>query len=213
MLCIQNLESSCGECQNVLATEDNLRRRGLSFPSRCSLCLVETKSVNHLLWECDAVVPIWHWLLDIFLLHSCPKSMKDALGMGDNLSRNAAIFKDKKLNRNKIKVTLLALVKESSCLLQNSMHNTVTDLQIILKLGVSTRARPALCIKSCRWILPWYEEIKLNYGSSTMGNPGKVGLGVIARTHTGEVLGVRTKGMGIMNTLEAECFAIMEALS
>ncbi|KAF6163978.1 hypothetical protein GIB67_011669 [Kingdonia uniflora] len=124
-----------------------------------------------------------------------------------------AIFKDKKLNRNKIKVTLLALVKESSCLLQNSMHNTVTDLQIISKLGVSTRARPALCIKSCRWILPWYEEIKLNYGSSTIGNPGKVGLGVIARTHTGEVLGVRTKGMGIMNTLEAECFAIMEALS
>ncbi|KAF6155191.1 hypothetical protein GIB67_019717 [Kingdonia uniflora] len=34
-------------CQNVLATEDNFRRRGLSFPSRCSLCLVETESVNH----------------------------------------------------------------------------------------------------------------------------------------------------------------------
>ncbi|KAF6148641.1 hypothetical protein GIB67_042600 [Kingdonia uniflora] len=160
--------------------------------------------------------------------------MKEALGMGDNLStyvkdlwrsavtnlahliwllRNAAIFNEKKVDNNKIKVTLLALVKEFCCLSQSSMHNTVTDLQIILKLGVSTRARPTPCIKSCRWILPWYEEIKLNCDSSTMENPGKAGLGVIARTQTGDVLRVKTKGMGIMNSLEAECFAIMEVLS
>ncbi|KAF6151738.1 hypothetical protein GIB67_002021 [Kingdonia uniflora] len=124
--------------------------------------------------------------------------------------RNSAFFHSMhKIKSTKNNITEVVTADGSSITDVNDIQSHI----IISKLGVSTRARPAPCIKSRRWILPWYEEIKLNCGSSTMGNPGKVGLGVIARTHTGEVLGVRTKGMGIMNTLEAECFAIMEALS
>ncbi|KAF6161020.1 hypothetical protein GIB67_007661 [Kingdonia uniflora] len=221
-------------CHNVLVTEDNLRRRGFSFPSRCPLCLLESETANHLFWDCALVVPIWQWLLDSFMVHGYPHCMQESLGLGDNmsmyikdlwraavinlsqliwLSRNAVVFNEVKFNRNTIKVKLLAVIKETSVMTQNSMNNTVADLQIISKLGVATRARPAPSIKSCRWILPWYEEIKLNCCSSTMGNPGKARLGVIARTHTGAVLGVRTKGKGIINRFDAECSAIMEALS
>ncbi|KAF6156294.1 hypothetical protein GIB67_008064 [Kingdonia uniflora] len=45
--------------QNVLATEDNLRRRGLSFPSRCSLCHIHSESIHHLLRDCGIVAPLW----------------------------------------------------------------------------------------------------------------------------------------------------------
>ncbi|KAF6167529.1 hypothetical protein GIB67_031730 [Kingdonia uniflora] len=48
---------------------------------------------------------------------------------------------------------------------------------------------------------------------STIGNPGKAGLGVMTRTHTCEVLGVRIKGLGVINSFDFDCSAILEALS
>ncbi|KAF6154475.1 hypothetical protein GIB67_028367 [Kingdonia uniflora] len=162
-------------CQNVLATEDNLRRRRLSFPSRCSLCQMHSESLQHLLWDYGIVAPLWQWLLDMFMINSFPHNMKESLGLGEKmsmyikdlwraavinlthliwLSRNSIIFKEERFNGNKLKVNLLVLLKEVASLSVNSMNNTVTDLQIISKLGVQVRARPAPCIESCRWMLP-----------------------------------------------------------
>ncbi|KAF6171542.1 hypothetical protein GIB67_018066 [Kingdonia uniflora] len=147
------------------------------------------------------------WLIDLFMLNSFPNNMQELLGLGETMSR------EERYNGIKIKVHLMVLIKEAASLSVNSMHNTIADLQMISKLGVKARARPAPCIASCRWKLPWLEEIKLNCYSSTLGNPGKSGLGVIARTHSGKVLGVRIKGLGVLNRPEAECSALLEAMS
>ncbi|KAF6165225.1 hypothetical protein GIB67_030407, partial [Kingdonia uniflora] len=123
--------------------------------------------------------------------------------------KNLVIFKEERFYGNKIKVQLLALIKEAASLLDNCMNNSVLDLQIISKLGVQVRARPLPRIASCRWTLPWFEEIKINCNGSTLGNPGKAGLGLIARNHSGDVLGVRTKGLGVLSRPDAECYAIV----
>ncbi|KAF6168177.1 hypothetical protein GIB67_011562 [Kingdonia uniflora] len=107
---------------------------------------------------------------------------------------------------------LQALIKEAASLSNNWMSNTVLDLQIVSKLGVHVRAQPLPCIASCRWKLPWLEEVKINCNSSTLGNPGKAGLGLIARNHSGDVLGARTKGLGVLCRPEAECYAMLEAM-
>ncbi|KAF6171543.1 hypothetical protein GIB67_018067 [Kingdonia uniflora] len=174
------------------------------------------------------------WLIDLFMLNSFPNNMQELLGLGETMSRyikdlwrtavinlshliwlarNSIIFREERYNGIKIKVHLMVLIKEAASPSVNSMHNTIADLQMISKLGVKARARPAPCIASCRWKLPWFEEINLNCYSSTLGNPGKSGLGVIARTHSGKVLGVRIKGLGVLNRPEAECCALLEAMS
>ncbi|KAF6155456.1 hypothetical protein GIB67_019982 [Kingdonia uniflora] len=136
---------------------------------------VNCNMIDKRVWRHNSqVVPIWHWIMDIFLFNSYPQFMKKALGMGDNLNTYV-----KDLWRSAVTnlAHLIWLSRNAAISTKRSMPNSVSDLLIISKLGVSTRARPALCIKSCRWILPWYKEIKLNYDSSTMGNPGKASLG------------------------------------
>ncbi|KAF6134221.1 hypothetical protein GIB67_010020 [Kingdonia uniflora] len=86
------------------------------------------------------------------------------------------------------------------------LYGGVTDLKTTLKI-------PAPRIQSCRWILPWFEETKINSDVSAIGNPGKTGIGAIARSHSVEVLGVLIKGLGIIPPLYAESDAILESLS
>ncbi|KAF6150737.1 hypothetical protein GIB67_020820 [Kingdonia uniflora] len=54
---------------------------------------------------------------------------------------------------------------------------------------------------------------KINCDGSANGNPGKAGLGVVARNPFGVVVGVLTKGLGITFSYYAECEAIIEVLS
>ncbi|KAF6146239.1 hypothetical protein GIB67_011711 [Kingdonia uniflora] len=175
-------------CQNVLATEDNVRRRGISIPSRCPLCQQQSESIQHLFWDCDAVAPLWQWLLDLFQISSFPHNMKEMLGLGDKMSM---YIKD--LWRAAV-MNLIQLIRLS----QNS---------VIIKeeLGDQVRARPLPRIASCRWTF--------NCNNSILGNPGKAGLGLIARNHSGDVLGVRTKGLGVLSRPDAKCYAMLEAMS
>ncbi|KAF6157177.1 hypothetical protein GIB67_041638 [Kingdonia uniflora] len=198
-----------------------------------SLCKQQSETIQHLIWDCDVVDTLWQWLLDLFQIYNCPHNIKEMLEMGDRMSlyikdlwraavihlsqliwlaRNSVIFKEERFFGNKIKVQLLALIKEAPSLSDNWMNNTVLDLQIFSKLGVHVRARPLPCIASCRWKFPWLEEVKINCNSSTFGNLGKAGLGLIARNHSGDVLGVRTKGLGVLCRPEAECYAMLEAM-
>ncbi|KAF6153111.1 hypothetical protein GIB67_034833 [Kingdonia uniflora] len=48
-------------------------------------------------------------------------------------------------------------------------------------------------IKSCRWLLPRVDEIKLYFDGSALGNPGPAGIGVIYRSNDGAVLGTSVK--------------------
>ncbi|KAF6157194.1 hypothetical protein GIB67_041655 [Kingdonia uniflora] len=79
-------------------------------------------------------------------------------------------------------------------------------------LGVPTKAKPLLRIQSCTWVLPWFQEVKINYGAAAISSPGKVRIGAVARSHKGEVLGVLTKGIGTKTLFLSECEVIISAL-
>ncbi|XP_058776615.1 uncharacterized protein LOC131650935 [Vicia villosa] len=50
---------------NKLPTNDNLKIRGLSFPSLCSLCLSHCENSTHLFFECKFAKNIWSWFAGI----------------------------------------------------------------------------------------------------------------------------------------------------
>ncbi|KAF6162647.1 hypothetical protein GIB67_013261 [Kingdonia uniflora] len=109
------------------------------------------------------------------------------------LTRINLIFEGKLASSQVIMANLLSAAKDVALSSVDHMHNSVSDLTIIANLGVQTRARQTPILQKCRWILPWYEEIMLNCDCSALGNPGKVDLGIVARDHAGNFLGVITK--------------------
>ncbi|KAF6169075.1 hypothetical protein GIB67_038572 [Kingdonia uniflora] len=68
-------------------------------------------------------------------------------------------------------------------------------------------------VRSCRWVLPWYEKIKASCDSSSLGNPGTGGLSDVFRDHEGIVLAASSKRIGNIASYMAECQAVVEALS
>ncbi|KAF6139539.1 hypothetical protein GIB67_015496 [Kingdonia uniflora] len=123
------------------------------------------------------------------------------------------VFDGTSLNITLLQSKLFVSIQDSANLSSGCMFNTCKELSIVSSLCVPTKPRPAPIIQRCRWILPWFEEIKINCVGSATGNPGKAGIGAIARSHSGEVLGVLIKGLGIIPPLYTECEAILENLS
>ncbi|KAJ4782011.1 RNA-directed DNA polymerase (reverse transcriptase)-related family protein [Rhynchospora pubera] len=66
--------------QNKIATLDNLQRRGWSLPNRCSLCLADCETVQHLFNQCPFSLDFFH------CLSSTPTFM--------SLGNSSALFKD-----------------------------------------------------------------------------------------------------------------------
>lgn len=47
-------------CANILPTKGNLHRRGVVEDPMCPICKLEPKTVSHVLWNCLAVLDVWH---------------------------------------------------------------------------------------------------------------------------------------------------------
>ncbi|KAF6155633.1 hypothetical protein GIB67_034728 [Kingdonia uniflora] len=127
-------------------------------------------------------------------------------------TRNKCTYEDKEVNLSECKGLILSFIKDCSQLSKSCM-NSPFDLMIVSNLGVSSHLRRAPRIRSCRWILPWYEEVKISCDGSSMGNPGMGGVGVVFRNHEGEVIGVFVHNLDIVPSFFAECFAIIDGLS
>ncbi|KAF6150097.1 hypothetical protein GIB67_038156 [Kingdonia uniflora] len=115
-------------------------------------------------------------------------------------------------NINDIKRRSLVVIKDAAGLSCNSMANNYLELSIVAALGVPIKARPLPRIQSTTWALPWFQEVKINCGVAAIGSTGKAGVGVAARNHLGDVLGILTKGLGNTTLFFSECEAILGAI-
>ncbi|XP_042515354.1 uncharacterized protein LOC122089723 [Macadamia integrifolia] len=52
--------------QGKLPCDDKIKARGILFPSRCELCMIEEESINHLFLECKCVRYLWSSFSSIF---------------------------------------------------------------------------------------------------------------------------------------------------
>ncbi|CAN0884339.1 LINE-1 retrotransposable element ORF2 protein [Linum grandiflorum] len=64
---------------NAIATIDNLRKRGMMVPNRCSLCCMAEESVGHLLLHCPFSSKVWSFFAQTIGVHG--PLPRDVLGL------------------------------------------------------------------------------------------------------------------------------------
>ncbi|XP_026435162.1 uncharacterized protein LOC113332877 [Papaver somniferum] len=52
--------------RGACATEETVRKKGFLTVSNCYLCGNNQDTMEHILWQCDFSVQIWHWLGGLF---------------------------------------------------------------------------------------------------------------------------------------------------
>lgn len=68
--------------QDCVATEDNLSRRGVNFPSMCRLCRSEEETLEHLIWHCKFSKQLWRWVTKFFSIRYNFQSIMKAIRQG-----------------------------------------------------------------------------------------------------------------------------------
>jgi hypothetical protein len=64
-------------CNNILLTKGNLSRRVVTQDDKCPICKLDTKTIRHNLWSCQATKDVWM---------ECPLKIQKSLGDEDDFS-------------------------------------------------------------------------------------------------------------------------------
>lgn len=91
-------------------------------------------------------------------------------------------------------------------------YNNAEDRYTIINLGLSFHPAPTKRIKTCAFLPPEGDEIKINVDGSVMGNPKTAGYGGIFRDRSDTVLLVIAKGIGYTDIFWVKCLAIVECV-
>ncbi|KAF6134180.1 hypothetical protein GIB67_013577 [Kingdonia uniflora] len=127
------------------------------------------------------------------------------------IEKQKLIHEAQAVNNRISKVQILRPIHNPDKFSKGTMNNSVEDLSIFHQLGVPLKFKRPHRIRSCRCELPRFEEIKINCDGASLGNPGISGTGSVFRDHTGVVLGVYMKNIGVAYYL-AECSSIISSL-
>jgi hypothetical protein len=46
-------------CNNILPTKGNLSKRAVTQDDKCPICKLETETIGHSLWSCQAAKDVW----------------------------------------------------------------------------------------------------------------------------------------------------------
>ncbi|KAF6135518.1 hypothetical protein GIB67_015371 [Kingdonia uniflora] len=181
----------------ILPTNDLIQRKGIQLVSICTHCGLTAESTNHLFFECNVVKVLWSWATSTF----------NIAFIAENDSWKQILDKSKVIQNR-----VLREVENSLKLSKHGMYDTVSELQIIKALFVDYKMGKAPEIKSCMWMLPNENEIKLCCDGSALGNPSPSGIGIVYRDWEGRVLGTFCKAVGITTNYMAEVNAIIDGV-
>ncbi|KAF6151186.1 hypothetical protein GIB67_037394, partial [Kingdonia uniflora] len=177
-------------CNNALATEDNLCKRGLNMASRFPLCRCNMETSDHLFWH-------------------CPVSIQSGIGW-----LYYFVFKQVSVISKARWILVLSSTLISQTFGKQQFLTSFTSFGELEKKLFSREVHSALTILkgNSLLLLKMPQEVKINCGATAIGSPGKAGIGVVVRNYNGEVLGVFTKGIGTKTFFFSECEVIIEAL-
>ncbi|XP_057803993.1 uncharacterized protein LOC131019431 [Salvia miltiorrhiza] len=194
--------------------------------------------MDHILWSCDCVRPVWLEFLSWFQLteaadavdmHSffvrawCYKfsSQLDCYWRAGIITilwaiwtlRNSCIFDNKIFEQRRIIHFVRVAFKE----MENSfnlghMNNSWKDYTILRSIGVATRAAPPPDFIAVHWWPPVSPWIKVNTDGSAIGAPGNIAAGGVFRDNFSWVRGCFHYKGGVGFAFEAELLAVIKAI-
>lgn len=218
-----------------LPTDENLRLRGCSFPSMCSLCCRNSESSIHLFFQCPFASILWAWLSRTINMSLNFNSLKELWKVCDlawspqckvvikaaiiNLfntiwyARNQARFNDKRISCP----SAMAMITSNTTLSGNSTskvsNNAISDFTILKKFNVRILPPKTLQLKEIIWQPPLVSWLKCNIDGASKGNPGMSGCGGIFRNSQAEAVCCFAEPIGISNSFTAELCAFMRAIA
>ncbi|XP_043705323.1 uncharacterized protein LOC122655170 [Telopea speciosissima] len=140
----------------ALPTDDKVKRKSVSFASRCELCAADCETKSHLFLECNFAIQVWKEILFIF---------------NENWNGFPSIELLFSWWRRKSKVVSLPKEVSDGSNLEESKVKSVQELVLARRLRVSISKNLAKNIFEVRWKLPPPGWIKLNIDGSSLGNP------------------------------------------
>ncbi|XP_026442768.1 uncharacterized protein LOC113342426 [Papaver somniferum] len=126
-------------------------------------------------------------------------------------ARNVVIYEAEIPSVDKLKRRIHICVKEGSFRMRGKMWGNMLDLHIMLHFGISGVKVKSVRVKQCFFTFPSQNQTLICCDGAYKSNPGKAGIGFIARNHYGEHLGSASGGLGIATNYLAEVMALIIA--
>lgn len=219
---------------NVIATYDNLVKRGFPIVSCCSLCGGAYETADHLFLRCPYITRYWDWLsvligkpLDVSnfsaLLGICSRGWSSqvrdlVIAAVVNIlwliwkCRNNIRFNDTQANFPRDLIYLKGLIYQAASHSKGHMFSSVQEFSIIKHFGAACRPLPPPTITQVNWIRPPSNWVKCNTDGASRGSPGASSCGGIFRDHLGTFLGAFSANIGVATSLYAEICAAIYAI-
>ncbi|XP_026450339.1 uncharacterized protein LOC113350414 [Papaver somniferum] len=215
--------------QDVYMDDEEMMKIGYDMVSRCCICHEQCDNMFHTLWKRKFSLEIWSWLGSIFGFKN-PKSFEDISVAAKNKSpiikeiwmtvacttmkglwfqRNKQLFEEIQPNCNAFKCRIYKAVQEGSYRMKGNQWNQEFDFQVLSFFKIGNRNIKYNCIKEIYWQAPETDFTMYCCVGASFGDPGKAGIGIIARDCRSQVIGTLTWGLGITLSSIADEFAIL----
>jgi ribonuclease HI len=178
-------------CTNSLPTKENLFRRKITSDPLCPFCGLYTESTGHILWSCESAMAVWmeggRQIQKLVIAESDGlelfEKLSDALE-DDVLELVVVLARKIWLRRNSF---VFSGVLSSPQQLVKAAKDSLSDFQ---NAALSSNMGPAGIPNTVgqQWRKPPVGVVKINWDAGVAKATSKMGVGVIARDSTGQVL-------------------------
>ncbi|KAF9592870.1 hypothetical protein IFM89_018424 [Coptis chinensis] len=212
------------------ATDERVQKMGIRLASCCHFCSQSVESLHHILWQCTFAVQLWSWFSSCFQMSQPLINFQEASMLSSFWSpylkqtwnsgllagmvaiwkhRNKIVFEGSTPNVDICKKAIRSHILCTDHLSKAHMDDTARDRHFCMFWNINFRIKPPPSLKSCFWIPPEPDIVKLNSDGASFGNPGPSGIGVTFRNFTGDFLITLHKNLGVSTSYKAECHAIV----
>ncbi|XP_058776606.1 uncharacterized protein LOC131650923 [Vicia villosa] len=188
---------------NRIPTDENIAQRGLSFPSKISLCHGSNETTTHLFFECPYATNLWKWFNALLPIPSPISSLSDCLLMLKKAWSPQALavlkarlvyilyqiwqvqnlhrFENKNIHWKTCISNIMAKADLVGNLSRKKADGSLHSFSFLKCFGVNLHPRPPSNTIDVIWYPPARGWMKCNIDGVAVGSPGIAACGGIFR--------------------------------